>query len=411
MAALREQTGAAATGAALAVPAPAVPGLAVPGLAVPGLAALALAAALGACSPGSAYSDGGPGAPNACAGVCAADGGVSNDVTVVDAGSASGGGAPTPSPACLALGYLAPPAVNERSLQQLRADGCSGVRVRVRSVVVTAVERDAAAADGGGSDQDFWVADLGPASGGMFVDKQPEDRVDAGTGGRVAVGDRLLLEGYYGTLSPQADQVGYRQALKGYPGFDPGFASAGGLEVTHLGRATPPSPVRVDAGVLDAAGGLARPAPALAGSWVQVEGPLELVDAAPAALSPRPLLADGGLGPPRVLGYALGGGVLVVDRRADGSLRLDGGAGGACAWGEGAADGGARVRFPTGVRGVWDTFTHAPCLDGGTAEGCATDRGGVPGTAGTGAADGGSPFTHVLYPQDCGDVPGEAAAP
>lgn len=74
----------------------------------------------------------------------------------------------------------------------------------------------------------------------------------------------------------------------------------------------------------------------------------------------------------------------------------DGGVG--CDWRAVAGDGGT-VTFPNGVSGIWDTYAHAPCVDGGTASGCFATKAFVPGTVG---ADGGAVnYTYVLYPMDC----------
>ena len=53
-------------------------------------------------------------------------------------------------------------------------------------------------------------------------------------------------------------------------------------------------------------------------------------------------------------------------------------------------DGGSGV-FPLGVRGVWDTYTFVPCLDGGTGETCTPEPDGGPGHR----------LTHILHPRDC----------
>jgi hypothetical protein len=89
-------------------------------------------------------------------------------------------------------------------------------------------------------------------------------------------------------------------------------------------------------------------------------------------------------------GFEVTGGVLVNNYKTYGSTQ-DGGTK-RCDWRALANDGGT-VRFPNGIRGVWDTFTHAPCADGGTSSSCFRDAGVVPGTDQT--------HTYVLYPQDC----------
>ncbi len=65
--------------------------------------------------------------------------------------------------------------------------------------------------------------------------------------------------------------------------------------------------------------------------------------------------------------------------------------------------GGTYVNFPNGITGVWDTYSHAPCL-GGNGVCSSTGTGGRP--------DGSVPFTnnsqtYVLYPTECAELQGQ----
>jgi len=78
-----------------------------------------------------------------------------------------------------------------------------------------------------------------------------------------------------------------------------------------------------------------------------------------------------------------------------------------CDYGQMVADGGKTVTFPNGIRGVWDTFTQAPCVNGGLSCGSGAgvrDAGTVPGV--------GSPYVYVLEPMDCAnDFAGAVVTP
>ncbi|MCA2977205.1 MAG: hypothetical protein INH37_02870 [Myxococcaceae bacterium] len=58
------------------------------------------------------------------------------------------------------------------------------------------------------------------------------------------------------------------------------------------------------------------------------------------------------------------------------------------------------VTFPNGLTGIWDTYTHAPCI-GNPNCGGDRDAGYVPGTSPT------NPFTYVLYPTTCAELQGQ----
>jgi hypothetical protein len=129
------------------------------------------------------------------------------------------------------------------------------------------------------------------------------------------------------------------------------------------------------------------------GSYIHVKGPLEITEAFPHAL----MYLQTGTGLDRngypddaglyafsstggILGFEVTGGILVVDSATRSK----------CDW-RSAADGGSRVVFPDGIRGVWDTYAMVPfcnpfpgCIEGGY----------VPGGQDAG-------YTVVVYPQNC----------
>ena len=69
-----------------------------------------------------------------------------------------------------------------------------------------------------------------------------------------------------------------------------------------------------------------------------------------------------------------------------------------CVWRGSAYYDGGTIIFPNGITGIWDTYTHAPCNDGGTSTSCLHANGYVPGTA--------NDYTYAIYPRDCADFNG-----
>lgn len=365
-----------------------------------GAAALAAAMTVAACGPSGRAPEGQ--LPGGCAGVCGPGSSTGDGGTIVVDGGMGPPAGPTP-PQC--GGYRDPPHVNVRTLLELRATGpCPGKLVRLSGVVVTGFDGDSTDP----TDLNFWVEDPNAPGFGYFIDTQPADPAVVGAAARrIEVGDVIEVEGFLGHLSDRLSHLGYRPCVRGSPGsapLDPG----GALRITRTGS-TPLPPVQqvsLDGGFGNAEGGAAQPNPGYAGTRVHIAGPLEVVDPRPVALTPLNA-PDAGV----LFGYEVTGGILVVDRREDpGASRLrlaDGGADSSCEWGAVAQDAG--VRFPDGISGVWDTYTHAPCADGGFGFGCVTTGPGfIPGTGGPGA-DGGNPYTYVLYPLGCADVAGEPA--
>ena len=69
-----------------------------------------------------------------------------------------------------------------------------------------------------------------------------------------------------------------------------------------------------------------------------------------------------------------------------------------CDWRGSAHYDGGTIIFPNGITGIWDTYTHAPCADGGVDSACFRNSGSVPGTA--------NDYTYALFPRDCSDFNG-----
>lgn len=287
-----------------------------------------------------------------------------------DGGSSSDGGAPL---------VTVPEA-------RRRADG--GEHVRVVGLVHSVWTRQPSPLGAGDLRAEVWVTDPGDPTRGIWVEKTYTDL----STDPLHVGDVLLIDGYLGRVPAAVDVTGYRVVMKNQTGFV--TTNPKPLQLQRLDAGIATGHLTVDAGEFgDAEGGLEAADPQWVGARVHLRGPVEITDPTPAALT-RYRLGE-------VIGYAgfeVSGGVLVSDLQ---TASLDGGFGepGRCDWRR-VAEAGERVVFANGIFGVWDSYTHAPCLDGGTLEDggvqcypLSTARGFIPGT------DAG--FTHILYPQDC----------
>jgi hypothetical protein len=206
------------------------------------------------------------------------------------------------------------------------------------------------------------------------------------------VGDLLNIRGFYKTQPSNWDRFGYRRHLgEGCTGF---VRSDGGVLIIDLVDAGVSSQaVTAPPGFGAAQNGNARPNPELLSTSVFIPGPLTVTNASPTALTR--ISATGGVA--GYNGFEVTGGILVNNLFTFGESR-DGGPV-RCDWRALAADGG-RVTFPNGISGIWDTYTHAPCL-GNPSCGPNRDAGTVPGTTSP------NTFTHVLYPTVCSDLPGQ----
>lgn len=262
--------------------------------------------------------------------------------------------------------------------------------VSLKGVVVSAVyfaapsqSTGADCADTGtkGVNASFWVVDPNRLKDGLYVTKF---RCDVPSDYSPAVGDVLDLTGYVGRETPFADREAYRVELKDQ--FD--FLSP--KPTTCSPQATPPcTPLAIvpqgTASPPTAYSALSVPGEVqarsdLLGARISLSAALYISSATPLALKRISALP----GDQQYYGFQLPTGALVNDShtRALGcdyrALALDGGL----------------VTF-TSITGVWDTYSEAPCADGGVAGFCFRNAGFVPGT------DAG--YTHVLYPLTCAD--------
>lgn len=253
--------------------------------------------------------------------------------------------------------------------------------LRLRGVVVVAVD-NAFRGSQGDYDTQFWVVDPNNPTQGIYVDKFFTDPPGPYN---PQVGDVLDIDGYIGTESRFDDRVGYRFTLKSQFGCQ-APNNQGKLEITKTGTATPPADNTAPSGFGNANGGQVQANRELAGTRVHIPGPIALVDP-----NPPPFKRVSAVSTDTVhFGFEISGGVLVNNYKTFGTT-MDGGTP-RCDWRAMANDGGT-VTFPNGIRGVWDSYTHAPCADGGTS-GCSfRNAGSVPGTDAS--------YTFVLYPQDC----------
>jgi hypothetical protein len=152
---------------------------------------------------------------------------------------------------------------------------------------------------------------------------------------------------------------------------------------------TIPSPLQVP--ITFGGAGAFRAEPAHVGARVKIDGPLTIANPSPEAFRRISAVPND----TRYFGYELSNGVLVNNFRVFEGARLEDGGVSHCDLRAAVLDGGT-VTFPNGIIGVWDTYTHASCVDGGTDSQCFKNRGNVPGT------DAGN-YTNVLYPTDCAD--------
>jgi hypothetical protein len=263
--------------------------------------------------------------------------------------------------------------------------------VEVRDVVVTAVESSFLGSLGD-SQARFWVADTRDNRQGLWIQK---DFTDIPRTYEPRVGDLLSIQGFYRNNFDNVDRSGYRRFM-GEASNASVRADGGILRIVVIdGGVTVPQPVTAMPMFGNAMNGNARPNPELGGVRVFIPGSLTLTNAQPTALtriaSDRTVAGFNG--------FEVTGGILVNNFNTFGTTR-DGGTP-RCDWRVAALDGGT-VTFPNGISGIWDTYTHAPCLDGTCARNQPgyRDAGYVPGATN-------NSFTYVLYPIDCTELQGQ----
>ncbi len=329
---------------------------------------LVSALSLLACGPSRSSPDAGKGnnGPDAgCTSNC--DDGGTPPVVVPDGGNPDPDGGTT---------------VRELTLAQAKKATFCTDRIRVKGLVVVAVDSISKPGTNGDFSTQFWVADPANPTEGIYVDRF---HADVPTTYKPQAGDVIDVEGYLGTESKFNDRNGHRFTLKSQFGCKP--VGTGTLVITPQSPTAPLSDNAAPSGFGNAVNGTVKANPELAGTRVHIPGPLTLTNPSPAAFKRVSLYTDDTV----YFGFEVTGGILVNNYRTFGTSPTDGGAP-RCDWRAVANDGGS-VTFDNGISGVWDSYTHAPCTDGGTASGCRRNEGFVPG------ADAG--YTFVLYPQDC----------
>ena len=362
---------------------------------------------LGQCSAGTGGGSGGGGIGGG-AGGCATGGGTGGGcvgITCPTGGGAGGGtttgggtGGGTPTGGGTGGGGS-----TVTTIQTARA-AVLPAKVNLQGVVVTAISFARASMAStcpgvatSGVNASFWIADPANPQAGVWVDKF---RCDAPADYLPQVGDVLNISGVISTESSFRQQEGYRTTVQSefdsIPNRPVGYFCAltslppcEPLVITRTSARTPLPPINVPNTF--GGGGAIQAESAYVGARVKIAGPLTLTDVYPTALHRLSALPVD----TRYFGYQLSNGVLVNNFRTFEGAVLENGVVSRCDVRNVVLDGGT-VTFPNGLIGVWDTYTHATCVDGGiNLTNCFNNAGLVPGTAAT--------FTHVLYPTDCAD--------
>lgn len=331
-----------------------------------------------ACGPArpsnkDAGTGGGAGG-GSCVGACS-DGGTGGGNTGGGGGTGGGLGGGTGG------GSGADGGLTSMTVEQARQATFCTQNIKLTGVVVTALENVFQGSQGDYTAQ-FWVADPNSPGHGVMVDKFFTDEPKTYA---PQIGDVLDLEGYLQRNSKYDDRVAYRTVFKSQ--FGCGIGANGKLVITKTGTMAPLNDTTAPAGFGTLAdGGTLKANRDLAGSRVSIPGPLTLVDAAPVRM--KRLGGNNAV----YFGFEVTGGILVNNYKTYDRFFNDGGSEIRCDYGAMVRDGGT-VTFPNGIKGVWDTFSHAPCYDGSASSSCKRDAGFVPGTT--------TDFTYVLYPQNC----------
>ncbi|MBX7112741.1 MAG: hypothetical protein K1X64_00305 [Myxococcaceae bacterium] len=328
-----------------------------------------------ACGPARPKSDAGTGGGTgtggggACVGNCGTGGGSGGG------GGGTGGGTGGGSSGVDGGG------LRDVTVAQARQATFCTDNVKLTGVVVTALDNVFQGGQGDYTAQ-FWVADPNNPGNGIFVDKFYNDEPKAYA---PQIGDVLTIEGFVQRNSKYDDRVAYRTVVKSQ--FGCGIGATGKLVITKTGTmAALNDPAAPNGFGTNSDGGTLKANRDLAGSRVSIPGPLTLTDATPARMKR--------LGGTNTVyfGFEVTGGILVNNYKTYDRSFSDGGSEIRCDYGAMVRDGGT-VTFPNGIKGVWDTFSHAPCYDGSSSGSCKRDAGFVPATT--------TDFTYVLYPQNC----------
>ncbi len=278
--------------------------------------------------------------------------------------------------------------------QEVSVAGAKGLtypaHVLLKGVVVTAVANNYLATTGscasaGGWYASFYVADVASPENGIFVFKHCSDSPAVF---QPVVGDLLTIDGFVGFQKKYVEREGYRVMIKSQYDFTAApHTGALPLTITKTGSMAPLADNQAPAGFGDAQGGAVQANKSLGGTRVHIPGPLTITSATPTAFKRISAVPNDNT----YFGFEVTGGVLVNNFKTYKSF--DDGGTPACDYRGNVADGGS-VTFANGISGVWDTYTHAPCTDGGTSSSCYAADGLIPGV------DGGK-YTYVLYPMNC----------
>ncbi|MBL8922899.1 MAG: hypothetical protein JNJ54_28885 [Myxococcaceae bacterium] len=270
------------------------------------------------------------------------------------------------------------------SIAAAKCANICGDHLWIRDVVVTGVEESFTGTQGD-SQAKFWVQDTRDNRQGLWISKSFTDLPRTW---QPRVGDLLNIRGFYKSQFSTWDRFGYRRQLGN--GCSAAVRNDGGvLEIEVVDGGVTSIPVTAMPGFGNAMNGTTRPNADLGSTRVFIPGPVSLTSPTPVPLSR--LGVDAGVA--GFNGFEITGGVLVNNIFTFGNYP-DGGP--RCDWRAIAADGGV-VTFPNGLTGIWDTYTHAPCI--GVADcGGNRDAGSVPFTTNT--------FTYVLYPTECAELQG-----
>ncbi|NOK22430.1 hypothetical protein [Corallococcus carmarthensis] len=344
-----------------------------------GAAALLAAAAMATAAGCGGRDDDPTPTPDAgCTGVCSTDAG-SDAGTNTDAGSDAGAGDAGPTANQIA-------ATRKLSF---------GTKATLRNVVVSGVHYEKLSDQGNGSWRSyFWVTDPAAPKEGLFIHKFYTDTPDAY---HPQIGDTVDIEGFFGTEPNYSPFTGRRHHLANQQ--TPAVPLAITPKTTDAGTANLPAANEVTAEELQASLAAAQNSAAYLGTRVHLAGPLTLTNPQPTQLQRLDNEDAGTL----YYGFEVTGGILVYHDKTRSRTLSDGGTFEGCDFQKAALDGGA-VTFPTGITGVWDTYTFAACTNGSSdITGCGNnDRdSGVPGTN--------LRYTYTIIPQGCEDLPGEVA--
>jgi hypothetical protein len=278
----------------------------------------------------------------------------------------------------------------------LTVDAARGARfcqeyVRIENAIVVGID-NAVRGSLGDYNTQFWVVDSNDSTRGIMVDKF---YTDAPGPYLPVVGDIVNLNGYVKRYSRFNDRTAYRTVFGstfGCTGVDAGSNPTQlRVELVDAGATVPVN--TVPAGFGDAMSGDNRPNPELAGTRIRIPGPLTLSDPNPTAFKRVSLVATDTV----FFGFEVTGGILVNNYRTFDFTASDGGGRMGCDYRAYSNDGGV-VTFPNGITGIWDTYSHASCEDGGTSGCSRRNQAVVPGTT--------NDYTYAIFPLDCSDVPG-----